>query len=270
MLEKVVQRVETIRSRPLLEGLVVTFLVVGVAIHAVAEWLIHEFGAIPTAILSMGVAVLLFLFWAPLESLIQFFLSSRQGEIEVEAVPGFVRRHRGLIVLSSVGQGIGSAESAILYHWQGSKKEHTEPVLEVCWIITGGAASEQSATGLIKKLVQDGIPAKIWQLKTLSAENADNPEAVHQLVDEIYREAKEKYRLDEEDVIADYTGGTKSMTSGIVLACTSPRRPLQFMKPRKYDADGRAEPQAGADPVAIDIRFELVPKPQHRQGSKNN
>jgi hypothetical protein len=172
---------------------------------------------------------------------------------------GPVSRSRGLIILSSIGQGIGSAESAICYHWRGLKKEHTEPVLEVCWIITGGPASEQSATGLVSKLVQDGMPLKMFQVKTLSAENADNPEAVHRLVDEIYAEAKEKHNLEEEEVIADYTGGTKSMTSGMVLACTSPHRPLQFMKPRKYNEHGRADPQAGADPVAIDIRFDLVP-----------
>ena len=60
----------------------------------------------------------------------------------------------------------------------------------------------------------------------------------------------------------DYTGGTKSMTAGMILACASPRRHLQFMKPRRYTADGRAEPGAESDPVAIDIRFELIPWPR--------
>jgi hypothetical protein len=100
---------------------------------------------------------------------------------------------------------------------------------------------------------------KMFHLKPLSVEDADNPESVHRLVDEIYKEATEKNSLTEEEVIADYTGGTKSMTSGMVLACTSPRRPLQFMKPRRYTEDGRADTQAGADPKAIDIRFWLVP-----------
>jgi hypothetical protein len=182
----------------------------------------------------------------------------------VEEVPGRVPRHRGLIVLSSIGPGIGSAENAIRYHWMGLEREHPDAVLEHCWIITGGPGSEQSASGLVNKLVQEGMPVKMFHLKSLSAEDADNPEAVHGLVDMIYVEANEVFGLSEEDVVADYTGGTKSMTSGMVLACTSPSRPLHFMKPRRYAEDGRADPQAGSDPVAVDIRFELVP--QMRKG----
>jgi hypothetical protein len=87
---------------------------------------------------------------------------------------------------------------------------------------------------------------------------------VHRLVDAIYTEAMEVHGLKEEEVVADYTGGTKSMTSGMVLACASPRRPLHFMKPRQYAKDGRADSEAGSDPVAIDIRFELVPQTKKR------
>jgi CRISPR-associated protein (Cas_Cas02710) len=79
-------------------------------------------------------------------------------------------------------------------------------------------------------------------------------------VEEIYAEAKDKFNLTEEGIIADYTGGTKSMTSGMVLACTSPNRALQFMKPQQYTEDGRADVQAGSVPVAVDIRFELIPR----------
>jgi hypothetical protein len=108
------------------------------------------------------------------------------------------------------------------------------------------------------------MPVKMFHFKSLSPEDADNPEAVHSLVDQIYVEAAGTFGLAEGEVVADYTGGTKSMTSGMVLACTSPSRPLQFMKPRQYTDDGRAEPQAGSDPVAIDIRFELVPQVKKR------
>lgn len=35
--------------------------------------------------------------------------------------------------------------------------------------------------------------------------------------------------LDSSEVIADYTGATKGMTAGILLACTEPDRPLQYI-----------------------------------------
>lgn len=61
----------------------------------------------------------------------------------------------------------------------------------------------------------------------------------------------------ESDIIADYSGGTKSMTSGMVLACALPERKLQVLKPRKYDKDGTADRKAGSDPRYIDISFKL-------------
>lgn len=233
-----------------------------VAIGAFTDFLTERLGTWQTAALALAVTVTILVLAPPLEVLAQLLRSFRQAELSVEEVPGRVSRRRGLIVLSSIGGGISSAEGAIRYHWRGPNGEHSDPVLEHCWIITGGPASEKSAADLVSKLVRDGLSVAMFHLKSLSAEDSDNPEAVHRRVDEIYQEATEKFSLDEESVIADYTGGTKSMTSGMVLACTSPRRPLQFMKPRKYKEDGTADHGAGSDPVAIDIRFELVPEKQ--------
>jgi len=235
-----------------------------IAIGAFTDFVIDQLGTWQTAAVALAVTAFIVILAPPLESLSQF-LRSLGKELSVEEVAGPVPLHRGLIVLSSIGQGIGSAEGAIRYHYQGSNREFLQPVLQHCWIITGGPASEQSATGLINKVVKDGFPADIFHLKALSAEDADNPEAVHRLVDEIYAEAADKFSLAEENVVADYTGGTKSMTSGMILACASPRRPLQFMKPRRYDEHGRADVVAGSDPGAIDIRFTLVPETAERK-----
>jgi hypothetical protein len=133
--------------------------------------------------------------------------------------------------------------------------------------ITGGKASEESATNLIHKFVQGGLPLKMFQVRELSSHDADNPEAVHRVVEGIDAEAKDKFNLAEERIIADYTGGTKSMTSGMVLACTSPSRALQFMKPQRYTDDGRADVQAGSAPVAVDIRFELIPQGENEKSN---
>jgi len=70
----------------------------------------------------------------------------------------------------------------------------------------------------------------------------------------------------ETDVIADYTGGTKSMTAGTVLACASPDRRLQFMKPGKYREDGTADHQAGSNPYLVDIRYSVRPKGARLKG----
>jgi hypothetical protein len=48
-------------------------------------------------------------------------------------------------------------------------------------------------------------------------------------VDSIYRDATDEMGLAEQSIVADYTGGTKSMTAGMVLACVSPNRRLQYI-----------------------------------------
>jgi hypothetical protein len=56
----------------------------------------------------------------------------------------------------------------------------------------------------------------------------DDPNYIRKLVNCIYADAQHQ-GLEESQVIADYTGATKSMTVGIVLACTAPERQLQYV-----------------------------------------
>jgi hypothetical protein len=133
-------------------------IALGIAIHALTEFLVEISGHRPglVSILALVVAftigLIIFFFASPVRALRDLLLSLRQKEVTIAAGP--VPRYQGLIVLSSVGPGISSAENAIRYHWRGLNSEQPAPVLEVCWIITGGKASEESATNLIKKLVQ--------------------------------------------------------------------------------------------------------------------
>jgi hypothetical protein len=63
----------------------------------------------------------------------------------------------------------------------------------------------------------------------LNPEDANDPNQIRKIVEAIYQDAKENHDLDDSDIIADYTGGTKSMTAGLVLACASPDRRLQYV-----------------------------------------
>jgi len=233
-----------------------------IAMGALTDFFAAVFGTWQTAGLAAIVTLAIIWFAEPLETVGKSLRSFWQPEVTVREVSTAVERHRGLIVLSSIGPARSSAEQAIKYHWHGLQDEHPAPVLQQCLIITGGQQSEQSANERIANLLKSGMPPDMFHLKPIPTKHAHNPEAVqavHRLVDQIYTEARQKFDLREEQVIADYTGGTKSITSGMILACTSLHRPLEFMRPRRYDNQGRADSSAGADPVAVDIQFELVP-----------
>ncbi len=63
----------------------------------------------------------------------------------------------------------------------------------------------------------------------LAPELINDPNHIRQLINSIYIQATEQTGLSPIDFIADYTGGTKSMTAGMVLACSKPERKLQYL-----------------------------------------
>jgi hypothetical protein len=129
-----------------------------------------------------------------------------------------------------------AAEVAIRHHLQDHKLQH-------CWVI----CTDQSyayAEEIQEKLIQEKLllPEQMHfqqdyklqddQGEELSLliphESVNDPNYIKKLVNAIYNDAANK-GLGENEIIADYTGGTKSMTAGVVLACASPGRRLQYI-----------------------------------------
>jgi len=73
-----------------------------------------------------------------------------------------------------------------------------------------------------------------------------------EVVEHIYRTRLGE--LPEEAVVADFTGGTKPMAAGMIFACLSPRRSLQYV-PARYQDGKAAEP---LDPVEYVIDHDAV------------
>jgi hypothetical protein len=171
------------------------------------------------------------------------------------AIKENVPRKRGLIILVSFGKFV-PAGNALEYHsWAGVPG--SKPVLTHCWLLAGPGEGEYSSRGNAERLAEEynakGIKAEVWPLA-----DADDIEEAYRAVKIIYQMAQDKYKLTKEDIIADYTGGTKSMTAGMVLAALEQEGSLQFMKPNKYQADGRADRAAGSSPRMVQVKSVLV------------
>jgi len=158
--------------------------------------------------------------------------------IEANVVP-LEQTYPGLIVAMSPRED-SPAERVIRYHWNQGQAPH----LKHCWLI----CTEKSlpfAKRMMQRLTDEGITEKLevhfgsYALADDDEAGAplnllipdalvDDPHYVHQLVDAVYENAEAK-GLSESEVIADYTGATKGMTAGILLACLSPDRPLQYI-----------------------------------------
>ncbi|MEM7554856.1 MAG: hypothetical protein AAF378_12285 [Cyanobacteria bacterium P01_A01_bin.84] len=177
----------------------------------------------------------------------------------------------GLILLASAF-GINSpAHVALKHHWNNGIGN-----LNYCWIICGGSVSLKAARELLhdefginvnnqRKFEYDiytpgnkNRKLKVI-LENLSPPNNDDPQRVLLLINKIFRDAYKKYNLNESEIIADYTGGTKSMTSGVILACANPQRRLQFMKPGGYVDGGRADLTKKSIATEVQVAFKLKP-----------
>jgi hypothetical protein len=148
---------------------------------------------------------------------------------------------KGLIVFMSLGPE-PPAKTAILHHWQSGKGR-----LEHCWLICGGDPSLQKAKELVDLLITDGLPQRIFHFGTkyqyhnpedpqyplslvTDPNLANDPSHICQVIEAIYTSAEHSpFSLGENDIIIDYTGGTKSMTAGAILAGASPKRRLQYI-----------------------------------------
>ena len=178
---------------------------------------------------------------------------------------------RGLIVIASIAPpGVKSAaQAAIEHHWNQGKGN-----LQHGWMICGGSKSLEQACSIVKQMPgkckevnNNPMELKLTDpdnsqrqlrisLRNLELVKADDPNETFKLVNQIYAEAA-KEGIEASDLIADYTGGTKSMTAGIVLACANPERRLEFMKPGGYTEDGRADPSKVAIATDVQINFQL-------------
>jgi hypothetical protein len=178
---------------------------------------------------------------------------------------------KGLIVVASIARsGVKSAaQEAIEHHWSNGNGN-----LQHCWIICGGTELENQARILLdrfegeKQWINDreflltdsddrSRQLRVF-LKTIIETDLDDPHATFALVNQIYTEA-DRLGIEDSDLIADYTGGTKSMTAGIILACTSPERRLQFLRPGGYTAEGRADTTKSSLATEVEIAFKLKP-----------
>jgi len=227
----------------------------GLLVEGISKWIdaaVDE-QALSPAVITIGIGILLLfltiiLFSTP-QKLRHLFSQSSQPNIAFsENVP----KRKGVIAL--VSKGIyPPAGHTLSYH--GWAEGGLKPVLTHCWLLYGSEedgelSSKANAEQLEKEFSAKNISVEIWPL----ADPHDIKEVFH-AVQTIYQIAENKYHLLPDQIIADYTGGTKSMTVGMILAALEKDADLQYLEPRKTDSDGRADRSLGGIPRMVSVNF---------------
>jgi hypothetical protein len=134
-------------------------------------------------------------------------------------------KHRGLILLVGTGRPgedpmQQSAGIAITYH---------QPVLKTCWLIA--TAGEGGSLPIAETLAEQCRIASIQpHIRTVA--DPFSVQESYNLVERIYTQEVPRAGLTKHQVIADFTGGVKPMSAGMILACGE-TRPMQYMYGRK-------------------------------------
>ncbi|MBC8074795.1 MAG: hypothetical protein H7Y32_01865 [Chloroflexales bacterium] len=133
--------------------------------------------------------------------------------------------HPGLIVIIGPGRERASpldpvALAAIEYH-RGSKSA----TLRHCWLLASGGerGSLDVATQLKQRCAEYGIAAAVWLV-----DDAFSVQETYDLVQWLFANEVPPSGLADRDVICDFTGGTKPMSAGMILACGA-QRAMQYM-----------------------------------------
>jgi CRISPR-associated protein (Cas_Cas02710) len=143
---------------------------------------------------------------------------------------------KGLIAFVSLTQR-AHLDRAVLYHRE---------TLERLWLITTQECQVRAAQ-LVAEYKKNGVQVSVVPL----SEEWDLIQA-KETVDRIY--AEQLNGIAEEDIIADFTGGTKPMTVGMVFACLTPSRSLQYV-PAEYDKDRGMVPH---DPIEYKFDARMI------------
>ena len=155
---------------------------------------------------------------------------------------------RGLVVFVAVGQGSSSALQAAQWHGERGR-------LQRVWLLTSTSTKAVEDAERVKGEIEAKFPAlagvEIEQLPDIH-----DIKLIKARVEEVRRRAINA-GIPEDGLICDFTGLTKSASTGMILACLPRNCRLEYMHPRKIDSDGRADPAAGSDPMEVRLAYEL-------------
>jgi len=143
---------------------------------------------------------------------------------------------KGLIAFVSLTQR-AHLDRAISYHSQTLKR---------VWLLATQECQVRAAQ-LVAEYKKTGVQVSVVPL-------SEEWDLIHakEMVERIYTEQLDG--MAEEDIIADFTGGTKPMTVGMVFACLTPARSLQYV-PAEYVKDQGMMPH---DPIEYKFDARMI------------
>lgn len=137
--------------------------------------------------------------------------------------------------------------------------------LKYCWLVTtrsmrNHGQSSEDFVDVYKKFLKEKVTkGKVTFLSTPPIDIDDEAAICRQVSDkvqQIFREARRKYKLKPQNIIVDVTPGNKSMTVGAVLGAMSKEKDIQIIVASRYEGE------RPVDLVPVIIKYEprIIPE----------
>lgn len=199
------------------------------------EWLWNTIKAILASAVLIGVA-----YW------FYYQHSNRATQIDIEVDESrLAPPHKGLIWLFGPGT-FNHLLFSLKYHFQNGGATH-------CWLVMQNTEKvKRNQNQLLEELLKENITTKLHPvyIKELDVE------ATFTAVRNIFEREAEEEGLVSKDLIADITGGTKPMTTGMFLAALTTARSVEYVESKR---DNQGEPIPGTlGVVLLDTSFYLL------------
>lgn len=259
----------------------VTGFILGVFGNVVANWLSGS--SLPILVIFGGLLVLVLLFRARYRQVYQIKISAPVTIRDENECERYARQ--GLVSCVSLFNPVKIPKekqlSAATYRQAALEHNFTtldfensnfEPLIRAvtthrcklshCWLISSKGGSDVFIEALVDYLrTVKGITCQFHYEDYLLSPERDDAETVKKtrdIVDQIFLEAKKDYQIDPDNMIADFTGGTRGMSTGLILACLDTSRDIQFIGTH-YDE--QAKPTGELLPMIFEFEPVLVNKP---------
>jgi hypothetical protein len=106
--------------------------------------------------------------------------------------------------------------------------DHHRQELKHCWIVctAGGSAPQfEAAKRIVKKFAGPEVECHAEEIEAVY-----EVKAIAEKIARIYDEAALKYNLLPNRIIADFTGGTATMSAGVILATMTEDRKIEYLR----------------------------------------
>lgn len=174
----------------------------------------------------------------------------------LQVMPHTTRAH-ALIALGSWGEHSSPAEAAILAHRRMEEVGHTAVVgLRTCWLLADSNQDNPKSSARNAQRLKEKYETDSFQILIVNLADVDTPTDTFLATQRILQEIRDRSDLNEVETVADFTGGNKVMTAGLIAACSQTGVKLEYMEAVTKDQEGRAVFDTKSIPRIVQLQGE--------------